>query len=213
MFRFLRDPMNGLTHCVAAALAVAGTVALILRSLDPVQPLHIVAFSIFGGGMILLYTASTLYHWLPLDERGVRVLRRVDHSMIFISIAATYTPICLITLRGPWGWSILSVVWTVALAGILLKVLWITAPRWLSTAIYLGMGWIALVGIYPLVRSLPLAGLTWLVSGGLLYSLGAVIYALKRPDPFPGSLGFHEIFHLFVIGGSACHFILMYRFV
>jgi hemolysin III len=213
MSRILRDPMNGLTHCVAALLAVAGTVTLILRSLDPVQPWHIVAFSIFGGGMILLYTASTLYHWLPLDERGIRILRRVDHAMIFVYIAATYTPICLITLRGPWGWSILAVVWTIALAGILLKAFWITAPRWLSTAIYLGMGWIALVGIYPLVRSLPLAGLAWLVSGGLVYSLGAVIYALKRPDPFPGYLGFHEIFHFFVIGGSACHFILMYRFV
>lgn len=213
MSRILRDPVNGLTHCVAAALAVAGTVALLLRSLDPVRPWHIVAFSVFGGGMVLLYTASTLYHWLPLDERGIRILRRIDHSMIFISIAATYTPICLITLRGPWGWSILTVVWTIALAGILLKIFWITAPRWLSTAIYLGMGWIALVGIYPLTRNLPLAGLAWLVSGGLLYSLGAVIYARKRPDPFPGYLGFHEIFHLFVIGGSTCHFILMYRFV
>lgn len=213
MSRILRDPMNGLTHCVAAALAVAGTAALIMRSLDPVQPWHIVAFSVFGGGMILLYTASTLYHWLPLDERGIRILRRVDHAMIFVYIAATYTPICLITLHGPWGWSILCIVWTIALAGILLKAFWITAPRWLSTAIYLGMGWIALVGIYPLAKSLPLAGLAWLVSGGLVYSLGAVVYALKRPDPFPGYLGFHEIFHLFVIGGSACHFVLMYRFV
>lgn len=213
MIRFLRDPVNGLTHCIAAALAVAGTVALILRAIDPVMPSHVVGFSVFGGGMILLYTASTLYHWLPLGERGVRVLRRVDHAMIFVYIAATYTPICLIPLRGPWGWSILGVIWTVALAGILLKTFWITAPRWLSTAIYLGMGWIALAGIYPLAMSLPRAGLAWLVAGGLVYSLGAVVYALKRPDPFPGVLGFHEIFHLFVIGGSTCHFILMYRFI
>jgi hemolysin III len=213
MIRFLRDPVNGLTHCIAAALAVAGTVALILRAIDPVMPWHVVGFSVFGGGMILLYTASTLYHWLPLGERGVRVLRRVDHAMIFVYIAATYTPICLIPLRGPWGWSILGVIWTVTLAGILLKTFWITAPRWLSTAIYLGMGWIALAGIYPLAMSLPRAGLAWLVAGGLVYSLGAVVYALKRPDPFPGVLGFHEIFHLFVIGGSTCHFILMYRFI
>jgi hemolysin III len=213
MFRILRDPMNGLTHCIGAALAVVGTVMLLLRAMDPPMPWHIVAFSIFGGGMILLYTASTLYHWLPLSERGIRILRRVDHAMIFVYIAATYTPICLITLRGPWGWSIFGVVWGIALAGIMLKAFWITAPRWLSTAIYLAMGWIALVGIYPLAMSLPRAGLAWLVAGGLVYSLGAVVYALKRPDPFPGVLGFHEIFHLFVIGGSTCHFILMYRFI
>jgi hemolysin III len=205
--------MNGLTHCIGAALAVVGTVMLLLRAMDPPMPWHIVAFSIFGGGMILLYTASTLYHWLPLSERGIRILRRVDHAMIFVYIAATYTPICLITLRGPWGWSIFGVVWGIALAGIMLKAFWITAPRWLSTAIYLAMGWIALAGIYPLTQSLPPAALAWLVGGGLTYSLGAVVYALKWPNPFPGYLGFHEIFHLFVIGGSACHFILMYRFI
>jgi hemolysin III len=213
MFRILRDPMNGLTHCIGAALAVVGTVMLLLRAMDPPMPWHIVAFSIFGGGMILLYTASTLYHWLPLSERGIRILRRVDHAMIFVYIAATYTPICLITLRGPWGWSIFGVVWGIALAGIMLKAFWITAPRWLSTAIYLAMGWIALAGIYPLTQSLPPTALAWLVGGGLTYSLGAVVYALKWPNPFPGYLGFHEIFHLFVIGGSACHFILMYRFI
>lgn len=213
MIRFLRDPMNGLTHCIAATLAVVGTVALILRAVDPVMPWHLVGFSIFGVGLVLLYTASTLYHWLPLDERGVRALRRVDHAMIFVCIAATYTPICLIPLRGPWGWSMLGVIWSVALGGILLKIFWLSAPRWLSTAIYLGMGWIALVGIYPLAMNLPTAGLAWLVAGGLAYTLGAVIYALKRPDPFPGFLGFHEIFHLFVIGGSTCHFILMYRYI
>jgi hemolysin III len=205
--------MNGLTHCIGAALAVVGTVMLILRSIDPPMPWHIVAFSIFGCGMILLYTASTLYHWLPLSERGIRILRRVDHAMIFVYIAATYTPICLITLRGPWGWSIFGVVWGIALAGIMLKAFWITAPRWLSTAIYLAMGWIALVGIYPLTQNLSIPALAWLVGGGVVYSLGAVIYALKWPNPFPGYLGFHEIFHLFVIGGSTCHFILMYRFI
>jgi hemolysin III len=213
MSRVLRDPINGLTHCIAAALAVVGTVMLILRSVNPPMPWHITTFAVFGAGMVLLFTASTLYHWLPLGERGVRIMRRIDHSMIFVYIAATYTPICLIPLRGPWGWSIFGVIWSMALAGILLKTFWITAPRWLSTGIYLGMGWIALVGIYPLTQNLEPAALVWLLAGGVVYSLGAVIYALKRPDPFPGYLGFHEIFHLFVMGGSACHFILMYRFI
>jgi hemolysin III len=209
----LRDPVSGLTHCIAAVLAVFGTVMLILRSVGPAMPWHIVAFSIFGGGMILLYTASTLYHWLPVSEEWIRFLRRVDHSMIFFYIAATYTPICLISLRGPWGWSLFGVVWGLALSGIVMKVFWMTAPRWLSTGIYLAMGWLVVIGIYPLYLALPGAALSWLVAGGLAYSAGAVIYALKWPDPFPRRLGFHEIFHLFVIGGSACHFVVMYCYV
>jgi hemolysin III len=209
----LRDPVSGLTHCIAAALAVLGTVLLIVRATGPALPWHIVTFSIFGGGMILLYTASTLYHWLPVGERGVRVLRRVDHSMIFFYIAATYTPICLIPLRGPWGWSIFGVIWGLAIGGIVMKIFWITAPRWLSTGIYLAMGWLVLVGVYPLVKAMSPASLVWLVAGGLVYSLGAVIYALKWPNPFPRHFGFHEIFHLFVIGGSACHYVVMYWYV
>jgi hemolysin III len=209
----LRDPVSGLTHCIAAALAVLGTVLLIVRATGPALPWHIVTFSIFGGGMILLYTASTLYHWLPVGERGVRVLRRVDHSMIFFYIAATYTPICLIPLRGPWGWSIFGVIWGLAIGGIVMKIFWITAPRWLSTGIYLAMGWLVLVGVYPLVKAMSPASLVWLVAGGLVYSLGAVIYALKWPNPFPRHFGFHEIFHLFVIGGSVCHYVVMYWYV
>lgn len=213
MTRTLRDPVSGLTHCIAAGLAVLGTILLIERSVNPPMPWHIVAFSIFGGGMILLYTASTLYHWLPVSEEWVRFLRRVDHSMIFFYIAATYTPICLIPLRGPWGWSLFGVIWGLALSGIVMKVFWITAPRWLSTAFYLAMGWLVLVGIYPLAQAMSAASLAWLVAGGVVYSLGAVIYALKWPDPLPKRFGFHEIFHLFVIGGSFCHFVVMYWYV
>ena len=208
-----RDPVSGLTHMIAALLAVLATALLILRSVSPAMPWHIVTFSIFGGGMILLYTASTLYHWLPVSEAGVRLLRRVDHSMIFFYIAATYTPICLIPLRGPWGWSLFGVIWGVALAGIVMKIFWLHAPRWLSTAIYLAMGWMVLVGVYPLVMNLSVGALAWLAGGGLVYSVGAVVYAVKWPDPWPGRFGFHEIFHLFVIGGSFCHFVVMYWFI
>lgn len=209
----LRDPMSGLTHLIGAALAVLGTVLLILRATRPALPWHIVTFSIFGGAMILLFTASTLYHWLPVSEKGVRILRRVDHSMIFFYIAATYTPICLIPLRGPWGWSIFGVIWAIALGGIAMKIFWMNAPRWLSTAVYVAMGWLVLVGVYPLVRELSAGALAWLVAGGLVYTLGALIYAFKRPDPWPRRFGFHEIFHVFVIGGSFCHFVVMYWFI
>jgi len=201
----------GLALLLAALLV--GTVMLIMRSVSPAMPWHIVTFSIFGGGMILLYTASTLYHWLPVSDDWRRFLRRVDHSMIFFYIAATYTPICLIPLRGPWGWSIFGTIWGLALFGIGMKVFWLTAPRWLSTGIYLAMGWLIIVGIYPLYLNLPGAALVWLVAGGVSYSIGAVVYGIKWPNPIPKHFGFHEIFHLFVIGGSACHFIVMYSYV
>jgi len=212
-FNGLRDPMSGLTHCIGALLAVFGTVLLVLRSVSPILPWHIVTFSIFGGAMVLLYTASTLYHWLPLSEKGVRILRRVDHSMIFLYIAATYTPICLIPLRGGWGWSLFGCAWGLAVVGIFFKIFWLNAPRWLSTGIFLGMGWMVLVAVYPLVVALPTGALIWLVVGGVLYSLGAVIYALKRPNPFPDFFGFHEIFHVVVMVASFCHFMVMYRYV
>lgn len=212
MVASLRDPVSGLTHCIGALLAVLGTVLLVVRAASPLLPWHVVTFSVFGASMVLLYTASTLYHWLPLRERGVRLMRRVDHSMIFVYIAATYTPICLIPLRGPWGWSLFGCVWAVAVAGIFTKVFWLHAPRWVSTGIYLGMGWMALVGIYPLVMNLQAGALAWLVAGGAFYSVGAVIYARKRPNRFR-HFGFHEIFHLFVMAGSFCHFVVMYSYV
>ena len=209
----LRDPVSGLTHCIGAVLALVGTVVLVMRPSPPITPWHVVSFIVFGAAMVLLYSASTLYHWLTLSERGIRTLRRIDHSMIFVYIAATYTPVCLIPLRGPWGWSLLGSVWGLALAGIGVKVFWFHAPRWLSTSLYLILGWLALVGIYPLALALDVGALIWLVAGGVLYSLGATIYALRRPDPFPGVFGFHEIFHLFVIGGSVCHYLLMYFYI
>jgi len=209
----LRDPVSGLTHLIGALLAVLATVLLVERSVSPPMPWHIVTFSIFGGAMILLFTASTLYHWLPVSEKWVRVLRRVDHSMIFFYIAATYTPICLIPLRGPWGWSLFGIIWGLALGGIAMKIFWMHAPRWLSTAIYLAMGWMVLVGVYPLVRGLSTGALLWLAGGGVVYSLGAVVYAVKWPNPWPKHFGFHEIFHIFVIGGSFCHFVVMYWFI
>lgn len=208
---YFRDFINGLTHCVGALLAAFGTVMLILRVASPAMPWHIVSFAVFGTGMFLLYTASTLYHWLPLKERGVRLLRRIDHSMIFVFIAASYTPICLLPLRGPWGWSLFGTAWGIAAAGILVKIFWIDAPRKLSTALYLGMGWMALAGIYPLVKALTPGALIWLLAGAVLYSAGAVVYALRRPSF--RRFGFHEIFHCFVLAGSACHYVVMYGYL
>lgn len=208
----VRDPVSGLTHCIGTILAIIGTVLLLLEVSYPAKPWHIVSFSVFGVCMVLMYMASTLYHWIPLHDKGIRVLRRVDHSMIFIYIAATYTPVCLIALRGAWGWALFGAIWFFALSGIFVKVFWLQAPRWISTAIYLIMGWSVLVAIYPLYLAISGAAMAYLVAGGVLYSLGAAIYALKKPN-FYKYFGFHEIFHLFVMAGSFCHFIFMYHYI
>lgn len=213
MIEKLRDPVSGLTHFIGAILAVVGLVLLIYKSVDPVKPWHLVTFSVFGAGLILLYTSSTLYHWLPFSEKGVQRMRRLDHMMIFILIAATYTPICLIPMRGPWGWSLFGSVWGLATLGIFLKFFWLQAPRWFSTMIYIIMGWLVVVGIWPLIQALKLGGFMWVLIGGLFYTVGAIIYALKKPDPWPNIFGFHEIFHIFVMLGSFSHFWVMYRYV
>lgn len=211
--RSLRDPVSGLTHLAGAGLAVAGLVLLLVESCAPARPWHIVAFSLFGATAIGLYLASTCYHLIPYGEKRTPRLRQWDHIMIFFLIAGTYTPICLIPLRGPWGWSLFGVVWGLALAGLVLKLFWMRAPRWLSTGTYVVMGWLVLVGIYPLVKALSAGALAWLVAGGLFYTVGGVIYGLKRPNPWPGRFGFHEIFHILVMCGTFAHFWVMYRYV
>ncbi len=213
MFSKLKDPISGFTHFIGIGLAAFGMVLLILESSDPVKPWHIATFCVFSLGMILLYLASTLYHWLPLSAERTRLLKKFDHIMIFILIAATYTPICLIPLRGPLGWSMFGAIWGFAAFGLFFKVFWIQAPRWLSTTIYVLMGWLVIIGIVPLIEVLQPGAVFWLVSGGLLYTAGAFIYAIKRPDPWPSIFGFHEIFHIFVMAGSFSHFMVMYQYI
>jgi len=213
MIRKFKDPLSGFTHFIGICLAVVGLVLLILESSDPVKPWHIATFCVFSVGMILLYLASTLYHWLPLSKAGSRRLKRFDHMMIFVMIAASYTPICLIPLRGPLGWSLFGAIWGIAALGLFFKVFWIQAPRWLSTVIYVLMGWLAVVAIVPMARVLQTGAIFWLINGGVLYTLGAIIYAVKRPNPWPSVFGFHEIFHVFVMAGSFSHFMMMYSYI
>lgn len=211
--RILREPVNGLTHLIGALLAIAGMVVLIVKASDPPKPWHLTTFSIFGAGMILLYTVSTLYHWLPLSEKATAQMRKLDHIMIFVLIAATYTPFCLIPFRGVFGWSLFGCVWAIAVIGTVFKIFWIHAPRWISAGVYVFMGWLAIVGIGPMVRTLQPGAIFWLVTGGVLYSTGALIYATKKPNPIPNWFGFHEIFHIFVILGSCAHFWVFYKYV
>lgn len=205
--------MSGLTHCLGAAGAVVGLVLLLVRAASPVKPWHLASFAIFGAGMFGLYLASTLYHLVPYGPVRTRRLRKFDHIMIFALIAASYTPICLVPLRGPWGWSLLGAVWGLGLAGAVIKLFWLGAPRWLSTGVYLFMGWLAVVGVVPMVQNLSPGALAWLGAGGLAYTAGGCIYAIKKPDPWPGFFGFHEIFHCFVLAGTFCHFLVMYLYI
>jgi len=209
----IKDPFSGLSHLGGAFLSIVGLAVLLNYAHRYASLKHVVSFAIFGAALILLYSASALYHLLNISERINAVLRRIDHIMIYVLIAGTYTPICVIGLTGAWGWSLLIGVWVLAVAGTIMTVWWFGAPRWLTTAIYLLMGWLVIIAFYPLIHSMPVGGITWLIIGGLMYTIGAVIYGCKWPRITSSWFGFHEIFHLFVIGGSLGHFWMMFRYL
>ncbi|MGI5912159.1 MAG: PAQR family membrane homeostasis protein TrhA [Syntrophomonadaceae bacterium] len=214
MLSKFKDPVSGLTHLAGVFLSIIGAIILIYQSVLVATPWHIIAFSIFGASLFLLYLASTLYHLLPLSERGTAILRRIDHMMIYVLIAGTYTPICLVTLRGLWGWILLAIIWSLALAGFAMKLFWFNAPRWFSTLCYVWMGLLVLAFFPLLVKPLSPAAIGWIVAGGIMYIIGAIIYGTKLPAlNFSRWFGFHEVFHLFVLAGSFCHYWFMYRFL
>lgn len=206
MGKLFKDPFSGMTHLAGALFGVVGLIYLVERSLPTRGWMGAVPFAVFGFSVIFMYAASAVYHLLHVSEPTRKMLRRVDHTMIFLLIAGSYTPFCLIPLRDSYGLPILAIVWSIAVAGLLVKLLWMHAPRWLSTALYLFMGWIAIAAVFPLVKALSQQGLIGLFGGAFFYTVGAVIYAVKRPDPFPPHFGFHEIWHLFVLAGTASHF-------
>lgn len=205
--------MSGLTHVIGAILSVIGFIMLIQRAIDPFDPWKVATFSVFGSGLFLLYTASTLYHWIPVSERMESILKRLDHMMIYILIASTYTPICLIPLRGPWGWSLFGIIWSLALFGILWKLFQFKFSNWFSTVYYVFMGWISMVAFWPLIQTLQIGAIVWLFAGGLFYTFGVIFYALDKQKSPRRGFGFHEIWHLFVLAGSGSHFWVMYRYI
>jgi hemolysin III len=209
----LREPVNGLTHFAGAAGGCLALVALVWGAADAGKPKQAVGFAVFGLSLIALYLASALYHSLPLPPVGVSRLRRLDHMMIYVLIAGTYTPICLVALEGRWSWGMLALVWGLALVGLVFKTFWMHAPGWISMALYMGMGWAAVIAAPALLRALPGGAVAWIVAGGLVYTAGTVVLGLRRPNPIPGVFGPHEIWHLFVLGGSACHVWVMARYI
>jgi hemolysin III len=215
--RAKRDPYDGLrpwsaiTHGVGAVLSAIGTVFLLLRAAGLNNKIAMLAFAIYGVSMIGLYTASTLYHCINTTVRGRLALRKLDHSSIYLLIAGSYAPVCLVVLNNTAGRVLCAVVWTVAVIGIIMSIAWIDCPRWLTSGMYLFMGWLALGAIGPIVKALPAAGMAALVLGGVLYSVGGVLYAVKWPGRNNPRFGCHEIFHVFILLGSACHFWMMYE--
>ena len=210
----IREPGSAITHFAGMLLATAASVPLLVKAgLDSVRCL--VAMGIFMASMILLYGASTVYHTVIASDKILKIFRKADHMMIFVLIAGSYTPVCVLVLGGRQGYTLLAVVWSIAIAGILVKALWITCPKWFSSVIYIAMGWVCVAVFGTLLRMLPAQAFVWLLAGGIIYTIGGVIYALKLPlfNQHHKYFGSHEIFHLFVMAGSICHFIFMYRYV
>lgn len=213
MNRF-RDPINSLTHLIGAILSVIGTIFMfwLIIAENNVTPLTLISVFAFGIGLISLYTTSFAYHACLGSPEQIMHLKKLDHAMIFILIAGTYTPFCLLELSGTMRIVMMSAIWGIALVGIILKVAWINMPRWLGTGLYIFLGWFALFAVVPLYKALPLPGFILLVLGGVMYTIGGVIYALKKPN-FSKEFGFHEFFHIFVILGSLCHYFCVFFFI
>ena len=200
------ERMNSITHLLGAVLAGVGLVFLVVRAAHAGDPWKIVSFSIYGGTLVALYTASALYH--SIRGASKKILQKFDHGAIYLLIAGSYTPFTLVTLRGAWGWSLFGVVWGLAVIGILQDTLFTKRKGVLSVAMYLLMGWIAVVAMRPLSRAIPAAGITWLVAGGLFYTIGVVFYALDKK-----LVHSHVIWHLFVLAGSICHYFTIFLYV
>ncbi len=211
----IREPASAFTHFIACVITVFASVPLLVKAAVSGYDSSFTAMVIFITSMIMLYAASTIYHSVNLSGKYLKLFKKIDHLMIFVLIAGSYTPVCLITLNGTSGLILLVAIWTVAIGGMLIKAFWITCPKWFSSILYISMGWLCVTVIPQLWHSLPFRGFAWLLAGGIIYTIGGVIYALKLPgfNAKHSSFGTHEIFHIFVMAGSACHFICMYWYI
>lgn len=205
MLKKLREPVNSLTHWAGALLALGGLIALLIIGWD--TPAKIISLAIYGVSLIAMFSASATYHMVRVKERALEIFRKVDHAAIYLLIAGTYTPFCVNAFEGFWKWGMLSIIWSLALIGIIVKVFYIRAPRWLNAGIYLVMGWLALAAAGQMFELLPGWVIGWLIAGGILYSLGAVVYITKIFNFKPGVFGFHEMWHIFVLLAAAAHYV------
>ncbi len=205
MLKKLREPVNSLTHWVGAILALAGLIALLIVGWG--TPIKVVSLIIYGASLIFLFSASATYHMVRVKDKALEIFRKIDHSAIFCLIAGTYTPFCLNAFTGFWKWGMLSIIWSLAIIGIVIKIFIIRSPRWLNAVIYVAMGWLCVGASGQLLAVLPAWVLVWLIIGGVTYTLGAVVYSTKMFNFIPGVFGFHEVWHIFVLLAAAAHFV------
>ena len=211
----IKDPGSAITHFIGMLMAIFAAISLLIKAAREPSRIYIIAITIYAVSLILLYAASTTYHTFNKSRKVNTILKKIDHMMISVLIAGSYTPICLLVLGGKTGLILLTIVWAFAIAGILIKAFWVFCPKWVSSVLYIGMGWTCVLAFTQLLNSLSPAAFGWLLAGGIIYTVGGVIYALKLPifNSKHKYFGSHEIFHLFVMAGSACHFVVMYAFV
>ena len=215
MKKHIKDPGSAITHFIGMLMAIFAAVPLLLKAAREPEPIYIISITVYAISLILLYAASTSYHTFICSGKITTILKKIDHMMIFVLIAGSYTPICLLVLKGAVGKGLCALVWGIALVGIIIKMFFVYCPKWVSSVLYIGMGWTCVLAFGQILNALTPAAFAWLLAGGVVYTVGGVIYALKLPI-FNGkhkNFGSHEIFHLFVMGGSACHYIVMYAFV
>ena len=213
--KHIKDPGSAITHFIGMLMAIFAAFPLLIKAAHEPSRIYLISLAIYAVSLILLYAASTTYHTFDFSERVNTILKKIDHMMIFVLIAGSYTPVCLIVLGGKLGYTLLALVWGIAAVGMLVKACWITCPKWFSSVIYIAMGWVCVLVFGPLLKTLSAPAFLWLLAGGIIYTVGGVIYALKLPifNAKHKFFGSHEVFHLFVMGGSICHFIFMYLYV
>jgi hemolysin III len=211
MLKRLREPVNGLTHFFAAIVAVIGLIVLIVLGWNSL--IKELSLSVYGSSLIILFAASATYHMAKAKPGIIALLRKFDHSAIFLLIAGTYTPFCALMFTGFWKWGLLSIIWLLALIGIVVKMLVSNAPRWLHAGVYIAMGWLCIGAIGEMLRVLPAGAIILLLTGGIIYTIGAVVYITKALDFLPGKFGFHEVWHIFVILGALAHFIAIAAYI
>ncbi|MCP8615474.1 PAQR family membrane homeostasis protein TrhA [Salirhabdus salicampi] len=207
----MREPINTLTHFITFIAGIVGLIVLIVLSRN--EPSKLTVMCVYGVSLILLYGASSIYHWVTISPKKLLIFKKIDHISIYIFIAGSYTPVFYYGLESAWRWVMLLAVWILAIIGILLKVWFIHAPRKISTIFYIGLGWVAIIPFGQLIHNLPTTAIMLMIMGGLAYTVGGVIYSFKILDFFPNKFGFHEIFHLFVMAGSVAHFFMIYLFI
>lgn len=213
--KHIKDPGSAITHFIGMLMAIFAAVPLLIKAAQEPERIYVISIAVYAASLILLYAASTTYHTFDKSEKINTILKKIDHMMISVLIAGSYTPICLLVLDRKIGVPLLALVWGIAIVGILLKAFWVYCPKWVSSVLYIGMGWTCVLAFTQILNSMSPAAFGWLLAGGLIYTVGGIIYALKLPifNNKHKNFGSHEIFHLFVMGGSACHFVVMYAFV